>query len=209
MLNTEVTIHPKLHHIGLLTGNLQRMLDWYKAVLGMRPTNESDNPTGAPADRRPPIRAAFLSNDDASHRIAMIEVAGLTADADHARHCRLQHAAFEFKTLDELLGTYVRLKALGIEPVLPVDEGAQIGFYYSDPDDNIVEINVCNYTERWAAIEHMQTSPDFARSPLGVQVDPDKMVAAHEAGATAWELHIRAWKGEFAPEKPYNPMALM
>jgi catechol 2,3-dioxygenase-like lactoylglutathione lyase family enzyme len=209
VLNTETIIHPKLHHIGLLTGNLQPMLDWYTAVLGMRIIHESDNPTGAPTGKRPPIRAAFLSNDDASHRIAMFEVSGLAADPDHARHRRLQHIAFEFRTLDELLGTYLRLKALGIVPVFPVDEGAQIAFYYSDPDGNIVEINVCNFADRRAAIEHIQTSPDFARNPLGVQIDPDRMAAAHEVGATAWELHTRAWKGEFAPEKPYNPMALM
>ena len=36
-------------------------------------------------------------------------------------------------------------------------------------------------------------------------VDPEKMVAAREAGASSWELHERAVAGEFAPEKPYDP----
>lgn len=205
MVNTETIIHPKLQHVGLLTGNLQPMLDWYHAVLGMRVVGTSDNPTGAPAGSGPPMRAAFLSNDDASHRIAMIEIPGLTADPDHARHRRLQHIAFAFTTLDELLGSYVRLKALGIVPTFPVDEGPQIGFYYTDPDGNSVEINVSNYSERWAAIEHMQTSSEFARRPLGVDLDPDKMVAAREADATPWELHKRAWQGAFAPAKPFDP----
>ena len=49
MLNIETIIHPRLQHIGLLTGNLPRLLDWYKKVLGMRAIHESINPTDAPA----------------------------------------------------------------------------------------------------------------------------------------------------------------
>ena len=43
---------------------------------------------------------------------------GLTDDPERIRHHRLQHIAFEFRTLDELLGTYVRLKASGIVPAV-------------------------------------------------------------------------------------------
>ena len=39
--------------------------------------------------------------------MAIIEMAGLTDDHERIRHHRLQHIAFEFRTLDELLGTYV------------------------------------------------------------------------------------------------------
>ena len=210
MLNTETILYPKLQHFGLLTGNLQLLLDWYQKVLGMRTIHESENPTdaptGSPASR---LKAAFISNDEISHRVAVIEVPGLTADPERSKHRRLQHVAFEFGTLDELLGSYARLKTLGIVPQFSVDEGPQTGFYYEDPDGNSVEINVCNYPERWAAIEHMQTSPDFNRRPLGVYVDRDKMIAAREAGATPWEQHQRAWQGEFAPANPFDPTKLL
>lgn len=210
MLNIETIIHPRLQHIGLLTGDLPRLLDWYKKVLGMRPIHESINPTDAPADTSPShLKAAFLSNDEMSHRFAVIEVPGLIADPERSKHQRLQHVAFEFGTLDELLGTYARLKALGIMPQFSVDEGPQTGFYYEDPDGNSIEVNVCNYAERWAAIEHMQTSVEFDRRPLGVYLDPDKMIVAREAGATPWELHKRAWAGEFAPAKPFDPTKLL
>jgi catechol 2,3-dioxygenase-like lactoylglutathione lyase family enzyme len=210
MLNTETVVHPKLHHIGLLTGNKERLLAWYQKVLGMRSVNDVDNPTGAPAGSPPSLlKSAFITNDEFSHRIAIIEVPGLTLDPDRSKHQRLQHIAFEFGTLDELLGSYARLKALGIVPQFSVDEGAQIGFYYEDPDGNSVEINVCNYAERWAAIEHMQTSPDFARRPLGVFLDPDKMIIAREAGATPWEVHKRAWLGQFEPAKPFDPTTML
>ena len=210
MLNSETVIHPTLQHIGLLTGNLQRLVDWYKLVLGMRAIHTADNPIGAPVSNPAShLKAAFLSNDEMSHRFAVIEVPGLVADSERSKHQRLQHVAFEFGTLDELLGTYARLKALGIVPQFSVDEGPQTGFYYEDPDGNSIEINVCNYSERWAAIEHMQTSAEFDRRPLGVHLDPDSMIAAREAGATPWELHKRAWQGEFAPAKPFDPTKLL
>jgi catechol 2,3-dioxygenase len=55
----------------------------------------------------------------------------------------------------------------------------------------------------------MQTSPEFDRRPLGVYVDPDKMIAARKAGATPWELHKHAWQGEFAPAKSFDPTKLL
>jgi catechol 2,3-dioxygenase len=210
ILNTEAVLHPKLQHVGLLTGNLQRLFDWYKTVLGMRLVSESANPSGAPAGSpAAAIRAAFLSNDEVSHRLAVVEVPGLTPDPERARHQRVQHLAFEVGTLDDLLGTYIRLKRLGIVPVFSVDEGPQTAFYYEDPDRNSVEINVNNYTDRWAALDHMQISPTFARKPLGVDLDPDKLVAAREAGATHWDLHLRAWQDEFLPETPFDPSKVL
>src|SRR5271157_1751133 len=185
MLNTEITIHPKLQHAGLITGKLAAMIDWYKTVLGMRLIYQSNAPTGS-AD--PSVKAAWLSNDEANHRIAIVEIPGLTVDPEKSRHHRMHHMAFEYRILDELLGSYLRLKGLGIAPVLSVDEGSQTAFYYFDPDRNVVELNTSNYGDTWTSIEHIQTSPDFARRPVGVGVDPDKMIAAREAGARPWDL---------------------
>ncbi|MFG1464502.1 VOC family protein [Xanthobacter sp. DSM 24535] len=211
MFNDETTIHPALHHVGLTTGDMARLADWYAKVLGMRLVFRSENPIGAKeGDLRP--RAAWLTNDAANHRIAVVELPGLVFDAERGKHQRLQYVAFAYRTLDELLGTYKRLKTLGILPLLSVDERAQTAFYYEDPDRNSIELNVSNYGEfgeNWTSIEHMQTSPDFARRPLGVDVDPDKLVAAREAGGSPWELHKRAWRHEFAPAEPYNPMVLL
>jgi catechol 2,3-dioxygenase len=54
---------------------------------------------------------------------------GLVTDPDKRRHTRVQHVAFEYETLDDLLGTYAQLKGLGIVPVLAADEGSQTSFY--------------------------------------------------------------------------------
>jgi catechol 2,3-dioxygenase len=125
------------------------------------------------------------------------------------RHARLQHVAFEYQSIDDLLGTYARLKGLGILPVLAADQGLQTAFYHADPDQNSVELNVNNYGNEWTATEHIKTSPSFAARPMGAYVDPDKMIAARKAGASPWELHERAFSGGFAPAQPYDPRALL
>ena len=42
-----------------------------------------------------------------------------------------------------------------------------------------------------------------------VFVDPEKMVAARKAGSSAWDLHERAFAGEFAPEKPCDARGML
>jgi len=198
-MNTQTAVHPKLHHYGLTTANLAALVDWYRKALGMT-VNHQSAAHGEPQQRGPFSGMAFLSNDEADHRLVIFEVPGLTADPDKQRHPGLQHVAFECGTMDELLGTYVRVKGLGIVPVWAADHGVGISFYYHDPDQNVVEINVNNYGNPWTATEHIRTAP-LTRSP----VDPDRMVEARKAGASPWELHERALAGDFAPANPFRP----
>ena len=198
-MNTEIIVHPKLQHLGLATANLDAMIDWYRKVLGMTINYRSTAPAGAPFSA-----IAFVSNDEVHHRIAFFEMPGL-GDRAKSRDTRLQHLAFEYEMLDDLLGTYARLKGLGILPVLAVDEGVGTAFYYRDPDQNNVELNINNYGNEWTATDHMKALPPFTERPRRANVDPDKMIAARKAGASPWELHERAFAGEFAPTKPYDP----
>jgi len=66
-MNTEIIIHPKLLHYGLVTGNLDAMIDWYRKVLGMTINHRSATPAGG--QNGPPFSAmAFVSNDEFDHR---------------------------------------------------------------------------------------------------------------------------------------------
>ena len=200
-MNTEITIHPKLQHYGLTTANLDAMIDWYRKVVGVTVNHRSAVPRGADAGARFSA-VAFTSNDEVNHRIVFFEIPGVAVDSDKSRHARVQHVAFEYATLDDLLGSYLRLKGLGIMPVSAFDEGLQGAFYYQDPDQNVVELNVNYYGNDWRATEYMKSSPPIAERPNLVPVDPEKMIAARKAGASTWELHERAVAGEFAPAKP-------
>jgi catechol 2,3-dioxygenase len=199
-MNTQFIVHPKLQHYGLTTSNLDAMVDWYRKVLGMSIHHRAAVPAGL-QNRAPFSGAAFISNDEVHHRMVFFELPGLGPDPDKAHYPRLQHVAFEVQNFDELLGTYARLKGLGILPVWAADHGMATAFYYQDPDQNIVELNVNAYGSEWTATEHMKTAPLFAR----VYVDPEKMLEARKAGASPWELHERAVAGEFAPARPYDP----
>ncbi len=185
------TIRPTLHHFNLKTSRLQEMIEWYGIVVGMKPNYAF--PGGA-----------WLTNDEANHRLALLVSPVLTDDPDKLMHTGFHHSAFEFPSMGDLLDTYVRLKALGIVPHASLDHGLTTSFYYEDPDGNSVELQVDNFGSWQESSEWMRTSPQFAANPIGMPVDPEQMVAARRAGASFAELHERSYAGEFKPSSPQD-----
>lgn len=196
IMNTETIVHPRLQHIAISTSNLDRMLDWYYKVLGM--TVNHRRPAAPPGTPGLPFSVAWISNDEVHQRIALFEMPTLQQDPEKQKHVGLHHFAFQLENLDDLLGTYERLKGLGIKPLVVVDEDVQISFYYNDPENNRVELNVNNYGNEWTATQRMKD----ASKPNRGEIDPEKLVAARKSGATHWDLHQRAVGGEFQPDQP-------
>jgi catechol-2,3-dioxygenase len=187
----KTSIQPTLHHINLKTTRMKEMIEWYDTVVGMKANYQF--PGGA-----------WLTNDEANHRLALLVSPQLSDDPDKLVHTGIHHSAFEFPSMGDLLDTYVRLKALGIEPHACLDHGMTTSFYYEDPDGNSVELQSDNFGSWQESSEWMCTSPQFAANPIGVPVDPEQMVEAHQAGASFAELHERAYKGEFQPTGPLD-----
>jgi catechol 2,3-dioxygenase len=183
---------PTIHHVNLKTKRLQEMIDWYATVIGTSPAFQF--PGGA-----------WLSNDGANHRIALLSSSKMTDDPDKLVHTGMHHMAFEYNLLDELLDTYSRLKNEGIEPHMSLDHGMTVSFYYVDPDGNSVELQHDNFGDWKKSSEWMRTSEQFARNPIGVFVDPGQMVEARAAGASPEDLHRRGYAGEFQPKGPIDP----
>jgi catechol-2,3-dioxygenase len=202
-VNTETTVHPKLHHYGLITADLDPMVEWYRKALGMTVNHRSKIPAIARMTHQgPPFSAmAFISNDEMDHRIVFFEIPKASTDPNRLQHTGMQHVAFESATLDDLLGTYVRLKNSGIMLRWAADHGPGISLYYQDPDRNAVEMFCYNFGSPWTATEYLREGAGGRPA----QVDPDKLVAARKAGASPWEIHERAQAGEFAPAKVYDP----
>ena len=184
-------IRPTLHHINLKTMRLQEMIEWYATVVGMKLTFYF--PGGA-----------WLTNDEANHRLALLTSPRLTEDPDKLMHTGIHHSAFEFPTMGDLFDAYSRLKAQGIEPHACLDHGMTTSFYYEDPDGNSVELQSDNFGNWQESSEWMSTSPQFASNPIGMPIDPEQMLAAHKAGASFAELHQRAYAGEFKPSSPLD-----
>jgi catechol 2,3-dioxygenase len=184
---------PFFHHVNLKTGRLRELVEFYGVTVGMRPNFLSDS-------------FAFLTNDAANHRIAIVGSASFREDPDPYTLAGMHHTGFEFASLEDLLGRYVSLKEAGITPVGCVDHGLTMSFYYADPDGNQLELQVDNYSDWAASAEWMRGSADFAADPIGSFVDPDLIVAAAAEGLSAAEIHERAYAGEYEPaERPRVP----
>ncbi len=184
-------IQPTLHHINLKTMRLQEMIEWYTTVVGMKANYQF--PGGA-----------WLTNDEANHRLALLTSPRLSEDPDKLMHTGIHHSAFEYPSMGDLFDTYSRLKALGIEPHASLDHGMTMSFYYEDPDGNSVELQSDNFESWQESSEWMRTSPQFVADPIGMPVDPEQMIAAHKDGASFAELHRRAYAGEFKPSGPLD-----
>jgi catechol 2,3-dioxygenase len=181
-------IHPKFHHFNLKTTRLQEMIDWYSVVVGAE-VNFQD------------AVGAWLSNDEANHRIALLAFPGFVDDPDKENRTGLHHSAFEFEEFDGLNSTYLRLKDAGIEPDFCLDHGMTLSYYYKDPDGNRVELQVDNFGDWATSTEWMRTSEEFKANPIGQFVDPERVAADHADDMPFEEIHAKAKAGGYAPDK--------
>lgn len=188
---TKQSSMPVLHHVNLKTTRLQEMIDWYAMVVGSRPQFQFEG-------------GAWLTNDGANHRIALLTSPTLTDDPDKLTRTGMHHMAFEYENLGDLLDNFERLQAEGVTPHLMLDHGMTMSFYYVDPDGNSVELQADNFGDWKQSAQWMRTSPDFAANPIGMPVDPNRMLEARRQGASAAEIHRRAYAGEFRPAKPMD-----
>ena len=186
---TDAVIHPKFHHLNLKTTRLQEMIDWYCTLVGAQVLFQD-------------AVGAWLSNDEANHRIALLAFPGFVDDPEKDTRTGLHHSAFEYGSFDELNASYLRLREAGIEPDLCLDHGMTFSYYYKDPDGNHVELQVDNFGDWAKSSEWMRTSDEFHANPIGVFVDPAKVAETAAAGAPFDEIHRRAMAGEFAPPQP-------
>src|SRR3984893_9575814 len=188
MIN-DTTIRPTFHHFNLKTTRLQELIDWYTTVVGAEVTFK--DATGA-----------WLTNDAANHRIALLCFPGFVDDPDRETRTGMHHSAFEYDSFAELSDSYLRLRDAGIEPDICIDHGMTLSYYYKDPDGNRVELQ-CDVFGNWArSSDWMRTSEDFHANPIGVFVDPVRIGAAAASGESLAAIHRRAMAGEFGPPQP-------
>jgi catechol 2,3-dioxygenase-like lactoylglutathione lyase family enzyme len=158
-------------HFVLRTSNRDPLRDWYLKVLNARQVFENEY-------------ISFISYDDEHHRVAFLQIPGLEKAPDKA--WGLAHVAYSFADLGQLLSTYRRLKADGIEPVRTINHGPTVSMYYKDPDGNQVELQVDAFDKAGAA-GYFNTE-SFASNPIGVLFDADRMAADYEAGVPEADL---------------------
>ncbi|MGZ5356988.1 MAG: VOC family protein, partial [Solirubrobacterales bacterium] len=166
---SDEVIHPKFHHFNLKTTRLREMIDFYAVLVGAEVIHQD-------------AVGAWLSNDQANHRIALLAFPNFSDDSEKETHTGLHHTAFEYGVFDELNASYLRLKEAGIEPSFCLDHGMTFSYYYTDPDGNHVELQIDNFGDWSKSTEWMRTSDEFKANPIGQFVDPEKVAADRAEG---------------------------
>jgi len=164
-------------HAVFATPNYEQMIAWYGTVLNARVV------AGGPM-------LSFMTFDEEHHRLAFINRPKLAVK--DGKQAGLDHLAYTISDLGTLLNTYARLKKAGILPVWPVNHGLTTSLYYQDPDGNRVELQVDNFDSK-EDLQGWFTRPEFAANPIGVNFDPEALIALYESGAPRSELIRIGW----------------
>lgn len=162
----------KLAHFVLRTPNFHAMRDWYQSVLGAKSAFENDF-------------LCFMTYDDEHHRVALINTPDAISRDERA--AGVDHLAFTFAHLGDLLGNYDRLRIAGIEPYWCINHGPTTSLYYRDPDGNQIELQVDNFTTAEAADAFIRSGA-FKENPIGVEFDPERLLQRYENGDAIEEL---------------------
>lgn len=176
---------PHLHHATFMTMDVDKMVSWYEKVVGMQPVYYAEH-------------AAWLTNDEANHRIALLRLPGTKPPVDKPHSAGLHHTAFEYKTFDMWIDNYARLADEGIVPELALHHGMTMSLYYVDPDGNGVEIQVDVFGDWGASKEWMWASQEFAADQIGRHFDPARLVEVRRDDMDPDEIQKRTYAGEFA-----------
>jgi len=136
---------------------------------------------------------AFLTYDDEHHRFALANLDTLQPDGSETEKQGLigiDHVAYTYASLEDLLENYEQLKAKGIEPYWCVHHGMTVSMYYADPDGNQMEFQVDVFDSSEESNAYM-SGPIVAANPIGVEYDPEDWLAQIHAGKSASDFLIR------------------
>ena len=166
-----MAIPSKLAHVVYMTRRFDDMIAWYQAVFEAKV--QYQNPA-----------FAFLTYDDEHHRFAFANMSVLNPTgvaSEAAPGIGVNHVGYTFANLGELLENYARLKELGITPYWRVHHGVTLSVYYQDPDGNRMEFQVDCCANAAEAYTFMH-SDAFAANPVGVDIDPEVLLAQYRSG---------------------------
>ena len=161
--------------VNTIPENYEAMVSWYESVLESEISYANDN-------------VAFLAYDDEHHRIGIGALPDLLQPPDNI--IGLNHIAFGYENLEQLIATYRRLKTIGIDSYWSINHGPTISFYYKDPDGNRVEL----FIDVFHTDEELQEYFDagqFEENFMGIIFEPDELIERFEAGVPFKELTKR------------------
>jgi catechol 2,3-dioxygenase-like lactoylglutathione lyase family enzyme len=143
----------RVGHIGIHVSDVDRSIDFYRRVLGLKITGR-----WGPPDFGRPI--CFMRINDKHHDVVLFELsedvrkAGITSTDSRIRRAPgLDHIAFEVDSREDWLLALDHVRSCGVEivsgPYVHAPEGGEKGFvggsgshafYFLDPDGNRIEV---------------------------------------------------------------------
>ncbi len=177
----------KFAHIVYRTRRFAKMLEWYSTVFNAR--IQYKNPA-----------LAFMTYDDEHHRFAFADMSVLQPDGSETEKddtIGVDHVGYTLGSVGYLLENYASLSEKGIKPYWCVHHGMTLSMYYADPDGNQMEFQV----------DLMDSSADaggfmaarFDANPIGVEYDPERLLASYRSGIAPDELLKFYEGGEVSP----------
>lgn len=169
----------KFAHVVYRTRRFEQMLQWYETVFGARVQYQTPG-------------LAFLTYDDEHHRFAFANMALFQPDGTETERqgsIGVDHVAYTYASLNDLLENYARLKEAGISPYWCVHHGITVSMYYADPDGNQMEFQVDSHNTSEEALAFINEY--FNANPVGVEYDPEEWLARLRAGAPASDFLLR------------------
>lgn len=163
----------KFAHVVYMTRRYDEMIAWYRDVFEATLVSQSPAFT-------------FMTYDDEHHRFAFANLNLLKPDVEQPGSrgdIGVNHVAYTYADVGDLLRTYARLKGAGVVPYWPVHHGTTLSLYYQDPDGNRMEFQVDVGTVEEA--NAYMASEAFAANPAGVRFEPDWLLEQLESGAGA------------------------
>lgn len=185
----------KFAHVVYRTRRFAAMIDWYQKVFQAKVQYQNQ-------------LLAFLTYDEEHHRFAFINLAQVNPDeeappvddSEGQPVPGVDHVAYTYASLGDLLDTYTELKEQGITPYWPVHHGVTVSFYYRDPDGNRLEFQADCFASAEEGNTYMQ-SDAYASNPIGVAFDPEDFIEQLQNGTPVAQLLNRP-NGPMVPIPP-------
>ena len=184
MSKDRVTRPTYLAHVVLRTAKSKypEMVKYYETFLGADISYENDFMT-------------LMTYDEEHHRLALLTFPDTGPKVKGSSG--LEHFAFGFSSIHDLLKAYNERKAHGIMPFWCVNHGPTTSIYYKDPDGNQIETQVENMDVE--GIKAFMESGRYETNAIGTDFDPEDYMKRLAAGEDEEKLKERV---EIGPRGP-------
>lgn len=169
----------KFAHVVYRTRRFEQMLEWYQTVFDAEIQFQNE-------------ALAFLTYDEEHHRFAFANMSvfqPIEEETSNPNEVGVDHVAYTYASLNDLLETFARLKGNEINPYWCIHHGMTVSLYYADPDGNQLEFQVDSYK----TVEETNAflNEHFGANPLGVEFDPEDWLKKLRDGEPESDFLVR------------------